>query len=98
MESEKYKALQKEINEAVSLGRAEKDVDIAPAFDYFEKGVMEGGLSEIQAEKLFWQVVVEKIKEIRFKTICRIIHPEIESGDYVLARKMLMEELNKTIE
>ncbi len=98
LESEKYKALQKEVRESVSLGRADKDMDIAPVFNYFEKELIKNGISEVRAEKLFWQTVAEKIKEIRFKGIYRIIRSEIENSGYQLARRLLAEELNRTIE
>ena len=98
LESEKYVALKKEVFDSVSLGRATKDMDIAPAFDYFEKELIKNGISEIPAEKLFWQTVTEKIKETRFKFIDKIIRPEIENKEYALARRLLTEELNKTVE
>src|SRR3989338_7569106 len=59
LESEKYVALKKEVFDSVSLGRATKDMDIAPAFDYFEKEL---------------------------------------NKNYALARRLLTEELNKTVE
>ena len=102
LDSEKYAALKKEVADSMqsvdALETGESDRDIAPVFDYFEKEVVKNGFSEVWAEKLFWETVAEKIKEIRFKAIYRIIRPEIENADYLLARRMLMEELNKTIE
>ncbi|MDP3730880.1 MAG: hypothetical protein Q8R34_00015 [bacterium] len=55
------------------------------------------GLSEVQAEKLFWKKTVEEIKETDFRHIYEIIFSDIESGNYVLARQVLNEELKKII-
>ncbi|MDO8558924.1 MAG: hypothetical protein Q7R84_01185 [bacterium] len=60
------------------------------------KSVSEG-LSEVQAEKLFWRKVAEEIKETDFRRIYETIFPDIESGNYALARQALKEELRKII-
>src|SRR3989344_4615425 len=53
--------------------------------------------SEFQTEKLFWKKVAEEIKETDFRRIYETIFPDIESGDYALARQALKEELRKII-
>lgn len=55
------------------------------------------GSSEVQSEKLFWKKVAEEIKETDFRNIYETIFPDIESGDYALARQALREELRKVI-
>src|SRR3989344_1539333 len=86
LKSEKFAALKKEVADSMAsvdiTETGESDRDIAPVFDYFEKELIKNGISEVKAEKLFWQTVVEKIKVTRFKFIYRIIRPEIENRDY----------------
>ncbi len=102
LKSEKYAALQKEVADSVAsvkLTEGEKeDQDMAPVFDYFEKELSKNGISEVQAEKLFWETVAEKIKTIRFKFIYRMIRFEIETKEYALARRIMMEELRNTLQ
>lgn len=62
-----------------------------------EKKSVREGRSEFQTEKLFWQKVVEEIKETDFRRIYEIIFPDIESENYALARQALKEEFRKII-
>ena len=79
--SEKYIALQKEVAESIAginFEDANKgNQDRSPLFDYFEKEVQRVGLSELQAERLFWQTVAEQIKESSFRAIYEEIHKAI---------------------
>ena len=54
-------------------------------------------LSEFQTEKLFWKKVAEEIKETDFRRIYKTIFPDIESGNYALARQAFKEELRKVV-
>lgn len=100
--SEKYTALKKEVSDSMAsvdvLETGESDRDIAPVFGYFEKEAVKWGLSEFQAEKLFWQTVFEEIKETRIQDIYYTIRPDIENKNYAAARRVMTEELSKIIE
>lgn len=55
------------------------------------------GLLEIQNEKLFWKKIAEEVRETDFRIIYQEIFSDIESGNYVLARQALNEEIKKII-
>lgn len=54
-------------------------------------------ISQVRTEKIFWETVAENTKEIDFRNIYEITHPDIENGNYTLARRDVNEELKKVI-
>lgn len=100
-ESAKYADLKKEVTDSMAsidvTEIGESDRDIAPVLNYFEEEAINGGLSEVQAEKLFWQTVFEELKETRIRDIYYIIRPDIENKDYAVALRVMTEEFDKII-